>query len=244
MQSQLMTSSPCAKGMVNIKNNIFSSLSIIFLLLLAVLSNIFLGNEKYMLVATVGALISIIPFFTAFENKRHTTREAVVIAVMIALCVSGRFIFTPIPHFKPVTALVIITGMYFGSDAGFITGSLTALVSNMQHGQGPWTVFQMAVWGLIGFFAGFLNKKGLLKNKVILLIFSGLCGVLYSLIMDVYTTISIDKVFSLERYLFYIATAVPIMLEYMISNTVFILVLEKPIGKKLSRIKTKYGLFM
>ncbi len=229
--------------MVTIKHSIFSILSIIFLLTLAILSNVFLGNEKYMLVATIGALISIIPFFTAFENKRHTTREAVIIAVMVALCVSGRLIFTIVPHFKPVTALVIITGIYFGSDAGFITGSLTALVSNMQHGQGPWTVFQMSVWGLIGFFAGFLNKKRLLQNRFSLMVFSGICGVIYSLIMDIYTTISIDSVFSFERYLFYVATSVPIMLEYIISNIVFICVLQKPIGNKLLRIKTKYGLF-
>lgn len=229
--------------MVNIKKNLNSIIAVLCLIALAVLSNMFLGNEKYMLIATVAAIISCVPFFMRFENKQNNSREVVIIAVMIALCIAGRFIFTLIPHFKPVTALVIITGMYFGADSGFITGSLTALLSNMQHGQGPWTVFQMTVWGLIGFFAGLLNKKGLLKNKFVLIIFSGISGAFYSLVMDVYTTISIDSTFSFARYLFYVAFSLPVMIEYVISNIIFILALEKPIGKKLARIKTKYGIF-
>lgn len=230
--------------MVNIKRNINSIIAVLSLILLAALSSIFLNNERYMLVCTIAAIISCIPFFIRFENKENNSREIVIIAVMIALSIAGRFIFTLIPHFKPVTALVIITGMYFGADAGFITGALTALLSNMQHGQGPWTVFQMAVWGLIGFTAGLLNKKKLLKNKIILIIFSAVSGIIYSLIMDVYTTISIDSTFSFARYLSYVAFSLPVMIEYIISNIVFILILEKPIGKKLARIKTKYGIFI
>lgn len=222
----------------------FTFVSLLLLTVIAVLGLIFFGIDNYMLIAVTGALISIIPFFVGFENKKHTTRELVTIAVMIAICVSGRLIFTAVPHFKPVTALVIVTGMYFGCDAGFITGSLTALVSNMQFGQGPWTVFQMAVWGLIGFLAGILNQKDFLsKHKWLLIVFSGLCGVLFSLLMDVYTTLSIDKTFSLSRYLFYVSTSLPVMIEYIISNILFILVFEKPLGKKLYRLKTKYGIF-
>ena len=152
---------------------------------------------------------------------------------MIALCIAGRFIFTLIPHFKPVTALVIITGLYFGCNAGFVTGSLSALLSNMHHGQGPWTVFQMAVWGLIGLTAGILGKNNFLKKKkAVLWIFSAIAGIAYSLVMDVYTTISVDSTFSLGRYIMYVGYSLPVMVEYIISNIVFIAVLEKPIGKK------------
>ena len=229
--------------MVVIKTYFKSLSALVFLLTLAISASIFFQNENYMIVSLVAALISCIPFFTSFERNVNNAREIVVIAVMIALCVAGRFIFMLIPHFKPVTALIIITGMYFGPDAGFMTGSLTALISNMQHGQGPWTVFQMAVWGLIGFVAGVLNKKGLLKNKLLLILFSALSGVIYSLIMDIYTTISTENTFILEKYITYVLFSLPIIIEYIISNIIFILALEKPIGKKLQRIKIKYGLF-
>ncbi len=229
--------------MVVIKSYIKSVFSVICLLILAVSASIFLQNKNYMLISIVAAFISCIPFFISFEKNINSSRETVTIAVMIALSVAGRFIFTLIPHFKPVTALVIITGMYFGPDAGFMTGSLTALLSNMQHGQGPWTVFQMAVWGLIGFSAGLLNIKGLLKNKLMLLLFSAVSGIAYSLIMDIYTTISTDSTFIIEKYLTYVVFSMPVMIEYVISNIIFMLILEKPIGKKLLRVKTKYGVF-
>lgn len=226
------------------KHNFLTLSALIFLILTAVLSAVLFKQEKYMLAAVLSAVVSMAPFFLSFEKGKHTTREVVTLSVMIAICVSGRFVFAAIQHFKPVAALVIITGMYFGAEAGFITGSITALVSNMYFGQGPWTVFQMAVWGLIGFLSGLLNQKSFLsKHKAVLMFFSGLCGVIFSLFMDIYTTLSINKSFSISAYLFYISTSIPVMIEYVVSNIVFIFVFEKPLGKKLFRVKTKYGIF-
>lgn len=242
MQLQSVILKICAKGMVNIKTYLISISSVILLIVLAIVSYILLGNEKYMLTAIIAAIISCIPFFVRFHKKNNSSREVVTIAVMIALCVASRIIFIIVPHFKPVTALIIITSLYFGADAGFITGSFTALLSNMQYGQGPWTIFQMTSWGLIGFAAGALNKR-ILKNKFVLYMFSAISGVVFSLIMDIYTVISVDYVFSFSRYLSYVFVSIPVMLEYVVSNAVFMLILYKPIGKKLERVKTKYGIF-
>ena len=119
-------------------------LSIAFIVVPAV---IFIGvtlfnDRKYMLISVFIAFLSCLPFFVAFEKGRRTGRELVVIAVMSAISIVGRIIFAPIPGFKPVSAIVIITGMALGAEAGFITGSMTALASNVFFGQGPWTPFQ------------------------------------------------------------------------------------------------------
>jgi uncharacterized membrane protein len=220
-----------------------SYVCVILLFAIAVAGYFFLGNSKYMALSLAGAIVSCIPFFIRFEKSGATEREIVMIAVMIALSVCSRFIFAALPHFKPVTAVVIITGMYFGADAGFVTGALTAVISNFYYGQGPWTPFQMAVWGLIGFTAGVINSKKLLKNRAVLIVFSALSGVVFSLLMDIWTTLSVEKAFSLSRYIVYVSTSLPIMAQYVVSNVIFILLLEKPIGKKLERIKTKYGMF-
>lgn len=68
--------------------------------------------------------------FVSFERKQHTATKLVLIAVMVALSVVGRMLFFYVPGFKPVTAMVIITAIYFGGEAGFMTGALTALISN------------------------------------------------------------------------------------------------------------------
>ena len=106
--------------------------------------------------------------FISFEKGKNDARRIVIIAVMTALSVAGRFVFAPIPFFKPVTAIVIITAIYLGSEAGFITGAFSAVVSNFYFGQGPWTPFQMLAWGLIGFLAACLLKN-LLRVRCCLL---------------------------------------------------------------------------
>lgn len=91
-----------------------------------------------------------------FRKRDTSSKELVVLCVMIALSAAGRFIFAWLPGFKPVTAITVITAMWLGRDAGFAVGALSAAVSNFYFGQGPWTPFQMLAWGLIGFSAGVL----------------------------------------------------------------------------------------
>lgn len=202
----------------------------------------FLGDRKYAFVSLALSVVACIPFFVSFEKGKNDARRIVIIAVMTALSVAGRFVFAPIPFFKPVTAIVIITAIYLGAEAGFITGAFSAVVSNFYFGQGPWTPFQMFAWGLIGFLAGLLAKR-LLESKVLLIIFGALSGVVFSFIMDVWTTLWADGTFNIARFIASITTASPFTVVYMVSNVIFLLLLTKPIGRKLQRLKTKYGIF-
>lgn len=111
-------------------------------------------------------VISFLPFFLVF-GKKPQARDLVPIAVMAALGVVGRTVFAviPLPNFKPVSAIVIMTGMVFGPETGFLTGALTGFVSNFIFGQGPWTPWQMFSWGMIGFAAGLLEYAGFFRKK-------------------------------------------------------------------------------
>ena len=95
--------------------------------------------EGYAAAILIVTLLSLLLFFAGFERKKTGTRRLILVAVMTALSVTGRFI----PLFKPVTALTILTAMYLGGEAGFLTGALSAVISNFYFGQGPWTPFQM-----------------------------------------------------------------------------------------------------
>lgn len=218
----------------------------VYLLLVpaAVAAGVFLFNDRqYMLISLSIAVFACIPFFIAFEKGKNTVRELVIIAVMTALSVIGRLIFAPLPGFKPVTAIVIITGIAFGSEAGFITGSLTALCSNVFYGQGPWTPFQMFSWGILGFIVGAIFFKKQNYNMFWLVLSGIIGGVLFSLLMDVWTTLAVSGEFVFSEYIANIITSLPVMAEYAVSNAIFLLVLAKPFFAKLNRIKTKYGVF-
>ena len=164
-----------------------------------------------------------------------------MLGVIIALSVAGRFLFSPLPFFKPVTAMTIICGIYLGKENGFVCGAMTALISNIYFGQGIWTPFQMFAWGIIGFLAGIIGKY--LDNNKLFLSFYGLfSGVLFSLLMDLWTVLWWEGGFNVSRYLATVISGLPIMGVYMVSNVLFLLLLTKPIGKKLKRIKIKYGI--
>ncbi len=216
-------------------------LCLVFIPLTVLAGALLLEQNRYDIVMLLVAVLSIVPFFLRFEHKRQNVRELVLVAVMTALSVAGRFLFAPVPGFKPVTAIVIITGLYLGWEAGYLCGGLTALVSNLYFGQGPWTPFQMAIWGLIGLFAALLAKQ-LCASRILLCIYGVFSGVAYSAFMDVWSTLWYDGYLNIARYLALLITALPFMALYAVSNVLFLLMLTGPIGRKLTRIKTKYGL--
>lgn len=218
------------------------SLALFLLIPVVVLAGSLIFKDKqYAFVSITVTVLALAQFFLSFEKKENAGPKLVLIAVMTALSVVGRMIFAMIPGFKPVTAVVIITAIYFGREAGFITGALSAVLSNFYFGQGAWTPFQMLTWGLVGWLAGVFAIK-LKENKILLSIFGFFAGIVYSLLMDVWSTIWADGVFNISRYLYSIFTSLPYTAMYAVSNIIFLLVLTKPIGRKLERIKIKYGL--
>ncbi len=199
------------------------------------------SGVKYIYVALAVGALSMAPFLIRFEKKEHSVTYLLLIAVFTALSVIGRLAFSALQAFKPVTAVVVIAAMYFGPEAGFLTGALSALLSNFYFGQGPWTVFQMAAWGLLGFFAGLLAEQ-LKKHLALLAVYGAFSGVAYSLMLDVWHAMYADGIFTWPRYIASVSSSLGFTALYAVSNVVFLLLLARPIGRKLERIKTKYGL--
>lgn len=200
-------------------------------------AGVFLFEQKrYAYVSLAVTLLSLLLFIAGFERKKTGTRRLIIVSVMTALSVVGRFI----PMFKPVTALTVLTAAYLGSEAGFLTGALSAVISNFYFGQGPWTPFQMYALGLIGLIAGFLGA-GLRKSRVLLVLYGALAGIAYSFIMDIWTVIWYNGGFEFKLYAAALSTAVPYTILYAVSNVIFLWFFAKPFGEKLERVKLKYG---
>lgn len=194
-------------------------------------------KRRYLIVSTGVALCALLFFAAGYEKKPAGSRRMIIVAIMTALCVTGRFI----PFFKPITALTVITAIYLGGEAGFLVGALSALLSNIYFGQGPWTPFQMLAWGMIGLIAGFAENP-LKQHKWLLLVYGVLAGVFYSAVMDIWTVIWYDGSFRTELYLSALLTAIPHTVMYAVSNFIFLWFIAKPFGEKLERIKIKYGI--
>ena len=204
---------------------------------LVALGALVFDERRYLIISLGVAVMALLLFMTGFEKRNIGSRRLVLTAVMTAIAVVGRFI----PILKPITAICVITGMYLGAEAGFLCGSMSVLISNIYFGQGPWTPFQMLGFGLIGLLAGYLSRQ-LKKSRALLLTYGVLSGIAYSLIMDIWTVLWYSGGFELNLYLAALASALPFTVSYAVSNILFLLILAKPMGQRLGRIKLKYGL--
>lgn len=200
-------------------------------------------GKHYAWISLCVSVLVLVPVFRSFEKRDTSSKELVILCVMIALSAAGRFIFAWLPGFKPVTAITVITAMWLGRDAGFAVGALSAAVSNFYFGQGPWTPFQMLAWGLIGFSAGVLAGPMRKSPRRAVRFRRGGGG-------DVFAAYGhldgawADGTFNLARYAAAVVSALPVTAEYAVSNVIFLLILANPIGEKLERMKKKYGLFV
>ncbi|MBR3275946.1 MAG: ECF transporter S component [Eubacterium sp.] len=212
----------------------------IFIPVILILGVFAFDEKKFAWIILAVTIMALLLFFAGFEKKIIGTRRMVIIAVMTALSVLGRFIFAVIPGFKPITAIVVITAVWLGPESGFLTGALSAVISNFYFGQGPWTPFQMFAWGIIGLVAGYLSRF-LKKNRPALAVYGIFAGIFYSMLMDVWSVLWFNNNFEMSVYLAALVTAIPYTISYAASNVVFLLLLGRPFGEKLERVKLKYG---
>ncbi len=187
---------------------------------------------------------AMVPFFLHFEKRRPKARELVMIAVLSSLAVVGRMAFFMLPQVKPITAIVIIAGVCFGAETGFLTGAVSALVSNFFFGQGAWTPWQMFCWGLIGFLAGIIfHHSRLRKSRIALCVYGGLSTLLlFGGIMNFSSVLLMNGKLSWPVIVATYAAGIPFDLMHAASTAVFMLLLARPMQEKLERVQVKYGL--
>jgi energy-coupling factor transport system substrate-specific component len=225
------------------------TLAAAFMILIMIPATIFFGmyfldDRKYYVVSLVIICLTMVPFFMVFEDRKPQARELILIAVLIAIAVAGRAAFFMLPQFKPVVAIVIISGVCLGGEVGFLVGAMTGFISNFFFGQGPWTPWQMFCFGIIGFLAGVLFQKGLLKkNRLQLCIFGGLAAFfIYGGIIDIWTILMFTPDPAWETAALVYGTGFWFNLIHAVATVIFLFFLANPMIEKLERIKIKYGL--
>ena len=181
----------------------------------------------------VGVIYSI---FKMFENSKPTTESIVLLAILIATASIGRLILISIPSVNLQSFIVIMVGIVFGKKEGFIVGSLSALVTAMILGIGPWVVFQMIGWGLMGLTAGLIAEK--LDNIVFRVAFGLAWGLLYGWIADLSGIFYLGSI-NLGSVLGLFISSFPFDMLHGVSNAVLLAVFYNWFKKIFLRSKTK-----
>lgn len=206
------------------------------------------GAKKFYLCSLLVIVMAMVPFFLRFEKKKPQAREVVTLAVLCAIAVASRAAFAMVPHFKPMSGIIMIIGMAFGAESGFLAGAVSAFVSNFIFGQGVWTPWQMFAYGVAGFLAGLFYRWGIIgergkSQRIITPIFGflGIVGVVGP-ILDTSSVFTMQNEITLEWAISIFISGFPVNVIHGVATALTLLVLCKPMMEKLNRIKVKYGM--
>ena len=224
-----------------------STICNLLLLFVLIPGTLFLGTQLsgrwYYLTSTMIIVEVMIPFFLAFETRRPQARELVTLAVMCALAVASRVVML-IPNFKPMTAIVMISGIALGAQSGFVCGAVGAFASNFFFSQGPWTPWQMMAYGFAGFLAGGLfHKRFPLRNPAALAVWGFFTIVLViGPLLDSCTVFTVSSRITWKYALAVFTAGFAYNVQHGLACAVTLLLFAKPLLGKLERLKTKYGM--
>ena len=194
------------------------------------------------LLSLLTVLFSCVPFFARFERAHPRPRDLMPIAVVAAVAAAGRIAFAMVPNFQPATAILIVGGLCFGRQSGFLMGALCALASNLYFGQGAWTPWQMFAWGCAGYTASLLGEHGHLQSRLSCCVFGGVASLCYGLLMDSWHLLAYIRPITWQSALLTYAAGIPFNLLHAGATVVFLWLLGASYKRMLLRIRQKYGL--
>ncbi len=202
----------------------------------------FFGDRKYLFISLLIIFETLIPFAFVFEKRKPKAREIVLISVLCAIAVAGRGAFFMLPQFKPMAAIIIISGICFGGETGFLVGAVSAFVSNFLFGQGSWAPWQMFAFGVIGFISGVVFSGVILpKNRVVLSVYGFVITlVIYGGIMNPASVIMWQTP-TVEKIIASYAAGLPFDLMHGVATAVFMWFISEPMVEKIMRVRRKFG---
>ena len=175
-----------------------------------------------------------------YERARPSARLVALVAALAALAVAGRLVFAPIPNVVATTDIALITGYALGGPPGFAVGALAAPISNIWLGQGPWTAWQMAGWGLTGLAGAWLAAAtGRRLGRWGLAIACAVAGFAYGALLDLSVMVTYGGEQSLDRYLALSARGVPFNVAHAAGNFVLALAAGPALVRMISRYRTR-----
>ncbi len=176
-----------------------------------------------------------------------STRQASVIAVMTALCVSTNYLLIGVVNIKFMDIIVFVSGIVFGTVVGASVGILTWLVYGTLNPYGfslPILVATCAgesLYGIIGGLLGFRSTKNDDKITTPRLWFINIkyaiVGFLLTFVYDLFTNIVSGVVVGLPVNVA-IVTGIPFAVVHEVSNTAFFFVGALPLIKAIGRLYT------
>jgi energy-coupling factor transport system substrate-specific component len=179
--------------------------------------------------------------FAWYERSRPPSQVVALVAALAALAIAGRIAFAAFPNVKPTTDIVVFAGYALGPAPGFAVGAFAGLVSNFWFGQGPWTPWQMAGWGLCGVMGAALALGTRNAGRLTLAALCGFAGIAYGLLLNFSLMATYGGDLSIQRFLALEARAIPFDAAHAIGNVVFALLAGPAMVRMLVRFRERFA---
>ncbi|MGH2974423.1 MAG: prenyltransferase/squalene oxidase repeat-containing protein [Solirubrobacterales bacterium] len=178
--------------------------------------------------------------FAWYERSRPPSQVVALVAALAALAIAGRIAFAAFPNVKPTTDIVVFAGYALGPAPGFAVGAFAGLVSNFWFGQGPWTPWQMAGWGLCGLLGAALALGARNASRLSLAATCGFAGIAYGVLLNFSLMATYGGDLSLQRFLALEARAIPFDAAHAIGNIAFALLAGPAMVRMLTRFRERF----
>lgn len=187
-----------------------------------------------------GLAVVLLAGFVGYERSRPPARLVALVAALAALAVAGRLVFAPIPNVMATTDIALLTGYALGPAPGFAVGALAAPISNIWLGQGPWTAWEMAGWGMAGLIgAGLAVVAGRALGRLALATCCALAGLAYGALLDLSVMVTYGGEQSLDRYLALAVRGVPFNVAHAAGNFAIAFAVGPALVRMLARYRTR-----
>jgi Prenyltransferase and squalene oxidase repeat len=178
--------------------------------------------------------------FAWYERSRPPSQVVALVAALAALAIAGRIAFAAFPNVKPTTDIVVFAGYALGPAPGFAVGALAGFVSNFWFGQGPWTPWQMAGWGLCGLLGAAVALGFRDAGRLTLAAVCGFVAIPYGLLLNLSFMATSGGDFSIQRFLVFEARAVPFNVAHAAGNVAFALLAGPAMVRMLTRFRRRF----
>jgi energy-coupling factor transport system substrate-specific component len=175
----------------------------------------------------------------AYERARPSARMVAVVATLAAVAALGRDAFVALPDVKPITAVTLVVGYALGPLPGFSVGAVGMLASNVMLGQGTYTPWQMAAWGLVGLIGAALGRlSGRRLGRLPLALACAFTALLAKEIMNVYTW-TLGATHTPAAFLLVAGAGLPFDVTDVVASFLFGLAFAPELARVLARVRSR-----
>ena len=171
------------------------------------------------------------------EISLDSGNDLTILVLITIFAITGRILLEPLPNVQPVTVVVLLVGIHYGSTRSIGVATIIAISSNLVMGHGLWTFYQALGWSLVGVTGALLSQSLRVDDKISV---SRVASVSFvaAFAFDWVVSVSVLHTLPLETLPVYILAGLPFDLVHGVGNVAFAAWMAEPISDIMSRHST------